>query len=156
MERIFTIFCRSLLRLAQLYFIRGLKLVLLINLYLKDIFLYGASFILLPIFLVNIAIVPQENLSLLMAQGQQQGQDNASATDMENLTKTIIPQAEEVNKANSQLIKICADSPNSECDNTMIAIYNDCKAYPAYVATHIPSCGDSRLLSYLLVRELLG
>ena len=75
---------------------------------------------------------------------------------MENLTKTIIPQAEEVNEANSQLINICADSPNSECDNTMIAIYNDCKAYPAYVATHIPSCGDSRLLSYLLVRELLG
>jgi hypothetical protein len=156
LERIFTIFCSSLLRLAQLYFIRGLKLVLLINLYLKDLFLYGAPFILLPIFLVNIAIVPQENLSLLMAQGQQQGQDNASATDMENLTKTIIPQAEEVNEANSQLIKICADSPNSECDNTMIAIYNDCKAYPAYVATHIPSCGDSRLLSYLLVRELLG
>ena len=90
-----------------------------------------------------------------MAQGQQ-GQDNASATDMENLRNKIIPQAEEVNEANSQLIKICTDSPNSECDNTMITIYNDCAAYPAYVATHIPSCGDSRLFSYLVVRELLG
>jgi hypothetical protein len=28
--------------------------------------------------------------------------------------------------------------------------------YPAHVATHIPSCGDSRLFSYLVVRELLG
>ncbi len=90
-----------------------------------------------------------------MAQAQLE-QDNASATDMENLRNKIIPEAEEVNKANSELIKICTDSPNSECDNTMIIIYNDCKAYPAYVATHIPSCGDSRLFSYLVVRELLG
>jgi hypothetical protein len=99
----------------------------------------------------------QERLSLQMAQGQQ-GQDNTStsATDLENLTNTIIPEAEEVNEANSQLNKICTDSPNSECDNTMITIYNDCVAYPAYVATHIPSCGDSRLFSYLVVRELLG
>jgi hypothetical protein len=110
--------------------------------------------ILLPIFLISNAIVPQERLSLLMAQGQQ-GQDNASATDMENLRNKIIPEAEEVNEANSELIKICTDSPNSECDNTMITIYNDCKAYPEYVATHIPSCGDSRLFSYLVVRELL-
>jgi hypothetical protein len=89
-----------------------------------------------------------------MAQGQQ-GQDNASATDMENLRNTIIPQAVEVNEANSELIKICTDSPNTECDNTMIIIYNDCVAYPAFVATHIPSCGDSRLFSYLVARELL-
>ena len=34
-----------------------------------------------------------------MAQEQQE-QDNASATDMENLRNTIKPQAEEVNKAN--------------------------------------------------------
>ena len=34
-----------------------------------------------------------------MAQGQQ-GQDNASATEMMNLRNTIIPQAEEVNEAN--------------------------------------------------------
>jgi hypothetical protein len=89
-----------------------------------------------------------------MAQGQQ-GQDNVSATDMENLRNTIIPQAEEVNEANSELIKICTDSPNAGCDNTMIIIYNDCVAYPAYVAPHIPSCGDSRLFSYLIARELL-
>ena len=123
--------------------------------YLKVKNLYGIFIILLPIFLINNATVPQEKLSLLMAQGQQ-GQGNASATDLENLTNTIKPQAEEVNEANSQLIKICTDSPNSKCDDTMITIYNDCVAYPAYVATHIPSCGDSRLFSYLVVRELLG
>jgi hypothetical protein len=123
--------------------------------YLENKILYGTFIILLPIFLINNAIVPQEKVSLVMAQGQQV-QDNASATDLESLRNTIIPQAEEVNEANSQLIKICTDSPNSECDNTMITIYNDCVAYPAYVATHIPSCGDSRLFSYLVVRELLG
>jgi hypothetical protein len=112
-------------------------------------------FIALSIFLSINAIVPQEKISLLMAQGQQ-GEENTSATDMENLRNTIIPEAEEVNEANSELIKICTDSPNSECDNTMITIYNDCVAYPEYVATHIPSCGDSRLFSYLVVRELLG
>jgi hypothetical protein len=122
--------------------------------YLKDITLYRVILILLPIFLINNAIVPQEKLSLLMAQGQQ-GQNNASATDMENLRNSIIPQAEEVNEANSELIKICTDSPNARCDNTMIIIYNDCIAYPAFVATHIPSCGDSRLFSYLVARELL-
>ena len=89
-----------------------------------------------------------------MAQGQQ-GQDNASATDTENLRNTIIPQAEEVNEANSELIKICTDSPNPECDDTMKIIYNDCVAYPEFVAKHIPSCGDSRLFSYLIARELL-
>ena len=122
--------------------------------YLKDITLYWVILILLPIFLINNAIVPQEKLSLLMAQGQQ-GQNNASATDMTNLRNSIIPQAEEVNEANLELIKICTDSPNARCDNTMIIIYNDCIAYPAFVATHIPSCGDSRLFSYLVARELL-
>jgi hypothetical protein len=116
--------------------------------YSKGIILYGIFFILLPIFLITNAIVPQEKLSLLMAQGQQ-GQDNASATDMENLRNKIIPQAEEVNEANSELIKICTDSPNAGCDDTMIIIYNDCIAYPAFVATHIPSCGDSRYLATL-------
>ena len=111
--------------------------------------------ILLPIFLISNAIVPQERLSLLMAQ-EHQGQNNTSATNIENLRKSIIPQAEEVNEANSQLIKICTDSPNARCDDTMIIIYNDCEAYPAYVATYIPTCGDSRLFSYLVVRELLS
>jgi ATP-dependent helicase YprA (DUF1998 family) len=109
---------------------------------------------LLPIFLISNAIVPQEKLSLVMAQ-RQQIENNASATNMTNLRNTIIPQAEEVNEANSELIKICTNSPNAGCDNTMIVIYNDCIAYPAFVAKHIPSCGDSRLFSYLVVRELL-
>jgi hypothetical protein len=122
--------------------------------YLKDITLYRVMLILLPIFLINNAIVPQEKLSLLMAWGQQE-QNNASATDMRNLRNSIIPQAKEVNEANSELIKICTNSPNTGCDNTMIIIYNDCVVYPAFVATHIPSCGDSRLFSYLVARELL-
>jgi hypothetical protein len=122
-------------------------------LYLKEITLC-LLILILPIFLITNVIASQEKLSLLMAQGQQE-QDNASATDMENLRNKIKPQAEEVNEANSELIKICTDSPNPECDNTMIIIYNDCVAYPAFVATHIPSCGDSRLFSYLVVRELL-
>jgi hypothetical protein len=125
-----------------------------IILHLKEITLYLLILISLPILFTN-ALVPQEKPSLLMAQGQQE-QNNTSATDMENLRNTIIPQAEEVNEANSQLIKICTDSPNARCDDTMIIIYNDCVAYPAFVATHIPSCGDSRLFSYLVARELLG
>ena len=88
-----------------------------------------------------------------MAQGQQE--QNNTTTDMMNLRNSIIPEAEEVNEANSELIKICTDSPNARCDNTMKIIYNDCIAYPAFVATHIPSCGDSKLFSYLVVRELL-
>jgi hypothetical protein len=126
----------------------------MIILYLKQITLYLLILISLPILFTNV-LVPQERPSLLMAQGQQE-QNNTSATDMENLRNTIIPQAEEVNEANSQLIKICTDSPNARCDDTMIIIYNDCVAYPAFVATHIPSCGDSRLFSYLVARELLG
>ena len=112
------------------------------------------TLMLLPIFLISNAIVPQEKLSLVMAQ-RQQGENNASATNMTNLRNTIIPQAEEVNEANSELIKICTNSPNAGCDNTMIVIYNDCIAYPTFVAKHIPSCGDSRLFSYLVARELL-
>jgi hypothetical protein len=123
-------------------------------LYLKQITLYLLILISLPILFTD-ALVPQEKPSLLMAQGQQE-QNNTSATDMENLKNTIIPQAEQVNEANSQLIKICTDSPNARCDDTMIIIYNDCVAYPAFVASHIPSCGDSRLFSYLVARELLG
>ena len=123
-------------------------------LYVKQITLYLIILISLPVLFTN-AFIHQERPPLLMAQGQQE-QNNTSATDMENLRNTIIPQAEEVNEANSQLIKICTDSPNARCDDTMIIIYNDCVAYPAFVATHIPSCGDSRLFSYLVARELLG
>jgi hypothetical protein len=105
-----------------------------------------------PFFLLNSFILPQ------LAQGQQLDEEqnnNSSTTDMLNLRNSIIPQAEQVNQANSELIKICTDSPNANCDTSMISIYNDCLAYPPFVATHIPSCGDSKLLSYLVVRGLL-
>jgi hypothetical protein len=132
--------------------------IIIILLYPKEIALFLLILILLPIFLITNTIVSHEKPSLLIAQGQegQEGQNNASATDMENLRKRIIPEAEEVNEANSELIKICTDSPNARCDDTMIIIYNDCIAYPAFVAAHIPSCGDSKLFSYLVARELLG
>src|SRR5215207_3395244 len=106
----------------------------------------------LPILLISSIIIFQHELLLAKAQ---QEQSNATAADMANLRNTIIPQAREVNESNLELIKICTASPNPECDNTMIIIHNDCVAYPAYVATHIPSCDDSRLISYLIARGLL-
>jgi hypothetical protein len=106
----------------------------------------------LPILLISSIIIFQHELLLAKAQ---QEQSNATAADMANLRNTIIPQAREVNESNLELIKICTASPNLECDNTMIIIHNDCIAYPAYVATHIPSCDDSRLISYLIARGLL-
>jgi hypothetical protein len=102
--------------------------------------------------LLSVIIIFQGE-SLALAEGQQQ-QDNASVTDMTNIRNSIIPQAQEVNKSNLELIKICTASPNTGCDNTMIIIHNDCIAYPAFVATHIPSCNDSRLFSYLIARGL--
>jgi hypothetical protein len=42
--------------------------------------LYRVTLILLPTFLINIPLIPQEELSLLMAQGQQ-GKNNTYATD---------------------------------------------------------------------------
>ena len=51
------------------------------------------------------------------------------------MTNSIIPQAREVNEANSELIITCVSAPNPECNNTMIIIHNDCIAYSAYVAT---------------------
>jgi hypothetical protein len=121
----------------------------------QDLVLY-AVILWLPISLIIAAIMPQEELLLLMAQGQhEQNNTNTTTTDMTNLRDTIIPQAQEVNEANSELIKICVSAPNPECDNTMVIIRNDCVAYPEFVATHIPSCDDSRLISYLLARGLL-
>jgi hypothetical protein len=99
----------------------------------------------------NIIMVQQE-FPLVAAR---QEQNNATATEMNNTRDRIIPQAQEVNDSNLELIKICTGSPSSECDNTMIIIHNDCVAYPSYVAAHIPSCDDSRLISYLLARGLL-
>jgi hypothetical protein len=100
----------------------------------------------------DIIMVQQE---FLLVGAQQKEQNNATATDMNNTRNRILPQAQEVNESNLKLIKICTASPNLECDNNMINIHNDCIAYPVYVVTHIPSCDDSRLLSYLLARGLL-
>jgi len=94
----------------------------------------------------------QEESSVSLAEGQ--AQDNVT-TDMTDMRNAIVPQAEQVDEANSELIKICTASPNPGCDNTMIIIHNDCIAYPEYVGIHIPSCNDSRLLSYLIARGLL-
>ena len=106
-----------------------------------------------PTLLLSVIIKVQDDSLLELAEGQQE-QENASATDMTSIRNSIIPQAEEVNKLNTELIKICTVSPNTGCDNTMIIIHNDCIAYPAFVATHIPSCNDSRLFSYLIARGL--
>ena len=121
---------------------------------LQDLVFYGASFTLLILLITN-AIVPQEEPLFLQAEAQQKHNNTINTTEMTNVTNSIIPQAREVNEANSELIKICVSAPNPECDNTMIIIHNDCIAYPAYVATHIPSCDDSRLISYLISRGLL-
>jgi hypothetical protein len=125
---------------------------------LEHLVLYGVI-LWLPIFVIINAIVPQEELSLLLLangqQDQEQNNTNTTTTDMTNLRSTIIPQAQEVNEANSELIKLCVSAPNSECDGTMVIIHNDCVAYPEFVATHIPSCDDSRLMSYLIARGLL-
>jgi hypothetical protein len=72
-------------------------------LYPKEISLFLLILILLPILLITTTIVPQEKLSLLIAQGQE-GENNTSATGMENIRKRIVPEAEEVNEANSELI----------------------------------------------------
>lgn len=107
--------------------------------------------LLLLLFTIVIASQTQAESSISLVEGQ--GQNNA--TKEKDMRNAIVPQAEQVDEANSQLIKICTTSPNPGCDNTMIIIHNDCIAYPEYVGIHIPSCNDSRLLSYLIARGLL-
>ena len=118
---------------------------------LKDLTFHGITLTLL-ILLISNATVPQQELLLLFAQGQQQ---NNTTTNMTNMRSAIIPSANEANELILELIKICVSSPNPRCDNNMIMIHNDCEAYPEYVAIHIPSCEDSRLISYLVARGLL-
>jgi hypothetical protein len=105
----------------------------------------------------SIIIIQAELLVFLVEAQQEQGNnDTTTATDLAKMrNNTIIPQAQNINESNSELIKICTASPNLECDNNMINIHNDCIAYPEYVATHISSCDDSRLISYLIARGLL-
>jgi hypothetical protein len=94
---------------------------------------------------------------LILAEAQQeQSKTTTTATDLAEMrNNAIIPQAQDVNESNLELIKICTASPNLECDKNMINIHKDCIAYPEYVTTHIPSCDDTRLISYLMVRGLL-
>jgi hypothetical protein len=104
--------------------------------------------------IITLVIVSQTQAesSVSLAEGQAQ---NSPTKDVKDMRNTIVPQAEQVDESNSELIKICTTSPNPGCDNTMIIIHNDCIAYPEYVGIHIPSCNDSRLLSYLIARGLL-
>ena len=107
--------------------------------------------LLLLLFTIVIASQTQAESSISLVEGQ--GQNNA--TKEKDMRNAIVPQAEQVDEANSELIKICTASPNPGCDDTMIIIHNDCISYPEYVGIHIPSCNDSRLLSYLIARGLL-
>ena len=100
--------------------------------------------------------IQAEPIVFLVEAQQEQGNSTTTATDLTKLrNNAIIPQAQNINESNLELIKICTASPNLECDNNMINIHNDCIAYPEYVATHISSCDDSRLISYLISRGLL-
>jgi hypothetical protein len=119
---------------------------------LGNLWLY-AVYLVLPV-LFSIIIIQYE-LLVLLAEAQQDQSNTTTAADLAKMRNTIIPQAQDINESNLELIKICTASPNLECDNTMIIIHNDCIAYPEYVATHIPSCDDSRLISYLIARGLL-
>jgi hypothetical protein len=123
---------------------------------LGNLWLY-AVYLVLPILLIFSIIIIQCELLVILAEAQPQKSNTTTttATDLAKMRNTIIPQARDTNELNLELIKICTASPNLECDNTMIIIHNDCVAYPGYVATHIPSCDDSRLISYLIARGLL-
>jgi hypothetical protein len=111
----------------------------------------------LILFISSIIIIQAELLVFLAEAQQEQSNNNTTpATDLAKMrNNAIIPQAQDINELNLELIKICTASPNLECDNNMINIHNDCIAYPEYVATHISSCDDSRLISYIIARGLL-
>ena len=112
---------------------------------------YAVYLVLLILFISSIIIIKYELPVLLLAEAQQEQSNTTTATDLAKMrNNTIIPQAQDVNESNLELIKICTASPNLECDNNMINIHNDCIAYPEYIAIHIPSCDDSRLISYLI------
>jgi hypothetical protein len=115
-------------------------------------------YLILLILLISSIIIIQAELLVFLVEAQQKQSNNntTTATDLAKMrNNTIIPQAQDINESNLELIKLCTASPNLECDNNMINIHNDCIAYPEYVATHISSCDDSRLLSYLIARGLL-
>jgi biopolymer transport protein ExbD len=124
---------------------------------LSSLRFYAVYLVLLILFISGIIIIKYELPVLLLAEAQQeQSNTTTTATDLAKMrNNTIIPQAQDVDESNLELIKICTASPNLECDNNMINIHNDCIAYPEYIAIHIPSCDDSRLISYLIARGLL-
>jgi hypothetical protein len=104
----------------------------------------------------SIIIIQAEPLVFLVEAQQEQDSNTTTTTDLTEMrNNAIIPQAQNINESNSELIEICTASPNLECDNNIINIHNDCIAYPEYVAKHISSCDDSRLISYLIARGLL-
>jgi hypothetical protein len=110
------------------------------------------------VFFISSIIIIQAELLVFWVEAQQEQSNNntTTATDLAKMrNNTIIPQAQDINESNLELIKICTASPNLECDNNMINIHNDCIAYPEYVATQISSCDDSRLISYMIARGLL-
>lgn len=111
----------------------------------------------LVLFISSVIIIQAELLVFWVEAQQEQSNNNTTtATDLAKMrNNTIIPQTQDINESNLELIKICTASPNLECDNNMINIHNDCIAYPEYVATQIPSCDDSRLISYMIARGLL-
>ena len=122
---------------------------------MDNLWLY-AVYLVLPILLIFSIIIIQCELLVILAEAQQQKSNTTTtATDLAKMRNTIIPQAQDINELNLELIKICTASPNLECDNNMINIHNDCIAYPEYVATQISSCDDSRLISYMISRGLL-
>lgn len=107
---------------------------------------------------ISSVIIIQAGLLVFWVEAQQEQSNNntTTATDLAKMrNNTIIPQTQDINESNLELIKICTASPNLECDNNMINIHNDCIAYPEYVATQISSCDDSRLISYMIARGLL-
>ena len=113
---------------------------------------------LVSLFLVISPIIKiqAEPIVFLVEAQKEQSNNTTTATDLTKMrNNAIIPQAQNINESNLELIKICTASPNLECDNNMINIHNDCIAYPEYVATHISSCDDSRLISYMIARGLL-
>lgn len=119
--------------------------------------LYTVNLVSLVLFISSVIIIQAELLVFWVEAQQEQSNNNTTtATDLAKMrNNTIIPQAQDINESNLELIKICTASPNLECDNNMINIHNDCIAYPEYVATQISSCDDSRLISYMIARGLL-
>jgi hypothetical protein len=146
----YTVALRSELLALVPTFIRRARKLHLITLYPLQV---CGIVLALPILLNVNTMVPQHELLIARAI---QIQSNITSTGITNMTDSLVSHAKDVNESNLELFKICTASPNLGCDNAMKIILKDCVTYPHYVATHIPSCDDSRLFSYLIVRELIN